>query len=99
MGDARKKYVLVACGSGIATATLVAEKVREIGKENGIPLEVIQAGIREISAKAPDVDLIVTTARYQGVPTGKPMVNALPLLTGMGVETFVQNVLKALRST
>jgi len=95
--EGKKKYILIACGSGIATATLVGEKVREICKEHGIPAEVQQVGIREVTGKAPDVDLIITTARYQGQPTGKPMINALPLLTGMGVDAFVNNVLKVLK--
>jgi PTS system galactitol-specific IIB component len=91
-----KKYILISCGSGIATATLVGEKVREICRQHGINAEIQQCGIREITAKAPNVDIIVTTARYQGQPVNKPIINALPVLTGIGVESFEKKLLDAL---
>jgi len=88
---------MVACGSGIATATIVADKVREICEAAGIDIEIFQCGIREIAGKASEVDLVVTTARYQGQPVGKPIVNALAVLTGVGVEAFASKVVEALK--
>lgn len=66
-------------------------------KAAGIDVVVQQCGIREIAAKAQDVDLIVTTAKYSGQPVGKPIVSALPVLTGVGVEAFSAKVVELLR--
>ena len=36
------KRILVACGNGIATSTVVATKIREKCEDNGIPVSVTQ---------------------------------------------------------
>ncbi len=94
----RKVIILIACGSGIATATMVGEHIRELMNKNNVNAEVRQCGVREIVGNAPEVDVIVTTAKYQGTPVSKPIINALPVLTGMGVDVFDQKLLDAVKN-
>jgi PTS system galactitol-specific IIB component len=46
-----KKRVLIACGTSIATATVVAEKVKEIAREVKVPVVVVQCKASEIRGK------------------------------------------------
>jgi PTS system galactitol-specific IIB component len=43
--------ILIACGTAIATATLVASKLKEVFKELGIPITVVQCKAAEVSGK------------------------------------------------
>ena len=51
---ADKKRVLVACGTGIATSTVVCKRVEDLLKNNGIEAEVIQCKIAEIGTYVSD---------------------------------------------
>ena len=44
------KRILVACGNGIATSTVVATKIREKCEENGIAVTVTQCKLLEVNA-------------------------------------------------
>ena len=59
------KRILVACGNGIATSTVVATKIREKCEDNGIPVSVTQCKLLEVESKADDFDLLVM-GRTQG---------------------------------
>ena len=52
------KRILVACGNGIATSTVVATKIREICEENGVAVSVTQCKLLEIDSKVDDFDKI-----------------------------------------
>ena len=60
------KRILVACGNGIATSTVVATKIREKCEDNGIPVSVTQCKLLEVESKADDFDLLVTTGKFTG---------------------------------
>lgn len=49
------KRILVACGNGIATSTVVATKIREKCEDNGIPVSVTQCKLLEVESKADDL--------------------------------------------
>ena len=53
------KKILIACGSGIATSTVIADRVRKLCKNHGFDVRVEQVKIVEVLAKAKDFDLIV----------------------------------------
>ena len=57
------KRLLVACGNGIATSTVVATKIREKCEENGVPVMVNQCKLMEVDSKADDYDLLVIHRR------------------------------------
>jgi PTS system galactitol-specific IIB component len=93
-----KKRVLVACGTSIATATVVAEKIKEIAKKNGIDVEVSQCKAAEVPSKVsvskPDL-IVATTPVYSKVDV--PVLNGIPFLSGVGMETLTQQIVDALK--
>ena len=95
----KTKKVLVACGTSIATATVVATKVREIGQEIGVTVNTSQCKAAEVRAKVGTFqpDLIVATTP---VPKdlGVPVFNGVPFLSGVGVDKLKQDIITALRA-
>lgn len=93
-----EKRVLVACGTAIATATVVAQKVRDIAKEAGIPVSVTQCKASEVRGRAmvfkPHIIVATTT-----VPTdlGIPVIKGVAFLSGIGMEGVKAQILEALQ--
>lgn len=90
------KKVLVACGNGIATSTVVAIKIREKCADEGIQAMITQCKLLEVPSKAEDYDLVVTTGNYGG-QISTPIVGAISLLTGIGQEATLEKILSYLR--
>lgn len=59
------KRILVACGNGIATSTVVATKIREKCEDNGIPVSVTQCKLLEVNPRRMIFDLLVTTGKLR----------------------------------
>ncbi len=91
------KNVLVACGNGIATSTVVASKIREACEENGIPVNVTQCKLLEVESKAGNFDLLVTTGKFTGGDVKVPVIGAISLLTGIGEEDTLNEIIEALK--
>lgn len=53
--------ILVACGAGIATSTVVTDRVERLVKENNVDAEVKQIKISEAASMQDGADLIVST--------------------------------------
>ena len=60
------KRILVACGNGIATSTVVATKMRQFLEENGQQVTITQCKLMEVPSKVADYDLLVTTGQFSG---------------------------------
>lgn len=91
------KKVLVACGNGIATSTVVAQKIRDICQENGIDIVVTQCKLLEVDSKADGFDLLVTTGVFRGGDVAVPVIGAISLLTGFGEEETMEEIVNVLR--
>ena len=81
------KRILVACGNGIATSTVVATKIREKCEDNGIPVSVTQCKLLEVESKADDFDLLVTTGKFTGGNVNIPVVG----VNGISVLHILQS--------
>ncbi len=92
----QSKRILIVCGTGIATSTVVAQKVKEYCQNQGIEVAVDQGKVMDILRGADDYDLVVATTQ---VPSGvsTPSVNALPFLTGMGVDQTLAEIKQKLQ--
>ena len=55
------KRVAIVCGTGIATSTIVAEKVKNGLKARGVTAEIIQCKVIELAGYADTLDLVVST--------------------------------------
>ncbi|MED3780046.1 PTS sugar transporter subunit IIB [Heyndrickxia sporothermodurans] len=91
-----KKTVLVACGAGIATSTVVCERVENLLKDNGINAEVVQCKIAEVASRQDGADLIVSTTI---LPTtyNIPALTATAYITGIGMEALDQKIIDHLK--
>ena len=55
------KKVLIACGAGIATSTIVVSRVEELIKKHNLDVDIKQIKIAEAAALQNEADLIVST--------------------------------------
>ena len=88
---------MVACGSGIATSTIVAGKIEDVCREQGLEVQISTCTIPELYAVAQNADIIVTTSKYSR-DVGVPVVNGVPLLTGIGKEKALEEILTLIKA-
>lgn len=89
------KRIIVACGSGIATSTIISSKIDELLDEHHIDHSIVQCSLTEIDGYVADADLIVTSMDLQR-DFSIPKVTAISLLTSVGEEETKEAILKAL---
>lgn len=90
-----KKKILVACGTAIATSTVVAKKIEEMLKAKGIDVTVSQCKAAEAPSKASGFDLVVTTTPVAN--TGNvPVLRTVSFLSGVGMEKDIQKIVELL---
>ena len=92
------KRILVACGNGVASSTVVATKIREKCEENGLAVSVNQCKLLEVESKASDYDLLVTTGKFTGGNVSIPVIGAIALLTGIGEDAVLNQIMDAVRA-
>ena len=92
----RPKRVLIVCGTGVATSTMVALKVKEYCQSQGIEVAIEQGKVMDILRGADGYDLVVATTQ---VPpsVSTPSVNGLPFLTGIGIDQTLAEIKKELQ--
>ena len=92
------KRILVACGTAIATSTVVARAIEEAMSDRGIQVITRQCKATEVPSLAQGMDLIVTTTP---IPSnlGVPVIHTLAFLTGIGKEAVIEQISKALTSS
>ena len=91
----RRKRVLVACGTGIATSTHVANRLAREFEARGLDVVITQCRVSEVNAYASDVDVIVSTAQV-AQQDGVPVVSGVPFLTGIGEAAALAQIFAAL---
>ena len=93
----KKKKVLVACGAGIATSTVVNNAIEEMAKEHGLTIDLVQIKIAEVASHKDTADLLVTTAMTKA-DYPFPVINARSFLTGIGTDETKKQILEALKA-
>ena len=96
-GSGRKKCLLVACSGGIATSHIVYAAIDEALKKAGLDVEVRGCKVSELTQGLEGVDIVVTTARYKGSPISKPLISAMPILSGIGVDKWKADLIKMIQ--
>lgn len=84
--------VLVACGAGIATSTVVMKKIEDLFKKNNIDAQFIQIKIAEAASKQDQADMLITTTMLP-MEYKIPAVKAMAFLTGIGQEKVEAEIL------
>jgi PTS system galactitol-specific IIB component len=90
------KKVLVICGTGVATSTVVMVKLREFLKEKNIDVNLTQAKVSDVLNQADDYDVIVSTTLVPDSLKSR-VISAVPLLTGMNRDKFYEEFEAALK--
>ena len=91
------KRVIIACGNGVATSTVVAAKVKDYCAVNGVSIDVTQCRMIELHDKANDYDLVVTSGTFSDPDVKPPCIMAISLLTGINEEPTLQKIVDALK--
>lgn len=89
------KRILVACGTAIATSTVVAKKIEEVLGQKGYEVYVDQCKAAEAPSKAERFDLIVTTTPVSGVGD-VPVIQTVSFLSGIGMDQDIQKIIDTL---
>lgn len=90
------KKILVACGTGMATSTMIAQKITQFLADNHIQVATSQCCLNEIPLNKQGVDLIVT-AMKTSTDYGIPTLNGAPFLTGINDATVKQQLIELLK--
>ncbi len=88
------KRIIVACGSGVATSNVAAEKLRNLLRERGIQAEVRAVDMKSLESEARLADLLVSITPYASRDNelSIPVLSGIPLLTGVGVGPLIDKI-------
>ena len=93
----KKVMIIVVCGSGVAMAMHAAYKLREyLDKEKIYDVHIDGSGNNELPGRINSYDIVVSNAQVT-VKTDKPVFSAIPLITGVGEEELVKQIIAKVR--
>lgn len=81
------KDLLIMCGTGIATSTVVTGKVKDWLKEHNYDnnIKLHQGKVSDEISRLDEYDIIISTTVVSDTVRDK-VINGVPLLTGMGTD-------------
>lgn len=94
-----KKNILVVCGNGAATSTMVLQTLKEMFDEKHMLVELAQKKVQEVNDLIKDdyYDMVVSTSGTDFTnPNNIPVFSGVPILTGIGKEQMLEEVVAAL---
>jgi PTS system galactitol-specific IIB component len=89
--------IVVACGSGVATSTVIASKIEELLHKNNLEAQIIQCTLHEVESNLNGTTLVVSSMPGLSVPS-VPVIVAFPYITGVGVEELDEKILAVLKA-
>jgi PTS system galactitol-specific IIB component len=93
------KKVYLVCATGIATSAILRVKIEEYLDDHNMEATVRQLRVAELNPGLIDADVIVSTT---GIPPEiqekAPVVDGIPLITGIGEQEALQKVLEILKA-
>lgn len=92
------KKLLVMCGTGIATSTLVTGRVKKWLEENGYDKEIklYQGKIADEISRLDEYDIVISTT-IVGEEHRDKVINGVPLITGRDTEQVFEKIETELR--
>lgn len=87
------KKLLIMCGTGVATSTVVTNKVKDWLENTGLSKEVhlYQGKIADEVSHLNDYDIVISTTIVPSEHKDS-VIMGLPLLTGMGVDDLFSTI-------
>ncbi|WP_455795605.1 PTS sugar transporter subunit IIB [Clostridium butyricum] len=92
----KQKLVLVACGTVIATSTVVCKRVEDLIKANNLNARIIQCKISEVPGYEDEADLLVTTT-ISSSNYKIPVIKAVNYLTNINPDKVDKEIIDALK--
>lgn len=95
--------LIVACGSGVATSTTVAEKIKSKFEADNIDYPVEAVDYKSIMQELPSASIYVYIAKpddevlKEAQRLGISVYEGVPFLTGMGVEPIYESIVNETR--
>ncbi|WP_069804656.1 PTS sugar transporter subunit IIB [Thermogemmatispora onikobensis] len=96
MSDLR---ILVSCGTGIATSTLAADKLKRLLKSRGLSVTTASCKAAEVAGKVSTFrpHAIVSTTQV-AVKVPVKVFNGLPLISGVGADQLADEIAAYLKT-
>lgn len=91
-----KKRIIIACGAGMATSTMILEKVKGILEKAGIDYSISQSQIYELDSYDGKADLFVTSMKLDETKYKTPIVVGTPFLVGINEEETKEKIINIL---
>ncbi|MEO6059981.1 MAG: PTS sugar transporter subunit IIB [Candidatus Limnocylindria bacterium] len=93
------KRIIVACGSGVASSTMVMSRLRDLCRQRHLDVEFEVVDFRSLPSHLARADIFVSIAPHGDNPGahGKPMLNGVPFLTGIGMEPVMDELERLVR--
>lgn len=87
------KNILIACQGGVATSTVVISRLKKHLNQLGYEGQytVHQSKVADATNKSRNMDIVILTTQVVG-SYSCPAISGLPLLTGMNVDAFIEEV-------
>ncbi|GMG63880.1 PTS sugar transporter subunit IIB [Tetragenococcus halophilus] len=92
-----KKTIVIACATGVATSTVIANRVEDLCKKNNIEYQLIQCKVPEVGSYEDRADLIITSGKsprkFKAVT-----IKATSYITGINDEQTDKDIINALQN-
>lgn len=94
-----RKKILLVCGSGIVTSTLIMSPIEDILKEAGLKYKIVKGSVGEIEAKTKSdkYNMIISTLEFDESIVNCPVVMARELLSGVPSEELKNKIVNGLQ--
>jgi galactitol-specific phosphotransferase system IIB component len=93
-GKAAVKRIIVACGWGVASSTISAERMQDLLRKwgvKGVRIDVID--YKSAKNEAERADLFVNIAPTRDITYACPQISGVPFMTGFGMEEHMKKIL------
>ncbi|RWR12160.1 PTS sugar transporter subunit IIB [Siminovitchia fortis] len=90
------KRIVIACGAGLATSTMILKKVEELLEQKGIPYSITQSQIYELDSYDGKADLFITSMKLDETKYKTPIVVGTPFLLGINEEATKEKIIELL---
>lgn len=93
----KRLEILVVCGNGAVTSTVVMNKIKEGLQKEGIQAKLTQKRVAEgaQTLESKKFDLAVSTAGQKFAKDSEvPVLNGIPFLTGIGQDAVISEIVE-----
>lgn len=92
-----RKRIIVACGSGVASSQLSANRIKDLLPKFGMTnVQVDVVDFKTAKSHAEKSDLFVNISPHGDTKYACPMVSGIPFMTGFGMEKAMEEIKRIL---